>query len=45
MHAHGMSHRLQILLVVREASSHAYPTADPEAMEAEIARGYLERGA
>jgi len=33
------------LLVVREAASHAYPTADPEAMEAEIAAGYLEGGA
>ena len=30
------------LLVVREAAAHAYPTADPEAMEAEIVRGYLE---
>jgi len=32
----------QKLLVIREAAAHAYPTADPEAMEAEIARGYLE---
>lgn len=31
------------LLVVREAAAHAYPTADPEAMEAEIVRGYLQR--
>ena len=30
------------LLVVREAAAHAYPTADPETMEAEIVRGYLE---
>ncbi|MDP2959515.1 MAG: hypothetical protein Q8N53_24055 [Longimicrobiales bacterium] len=30
------------LLVVREAAAHAYPTADPEAMEAEIVRGYVE---
>jgi len=29
------------LLVVREAAGHTYPTADPEAMEAEIRRGYL----
>ncbi len=29
------------LLVVREAAAHAYPTADPECMEAEIQRGYL----
>lgn len=29
------------LLVVREAAGHAYPTADPESMEAEIQRGYL----
>ena len=28
-------------LVVREAAAHAYPTADPESMEAEIQRGYL----
>ncbi len=33
----------QKLLVVREAVSHGYPTADPEVMEEEIARGYLER--
>ena len=32
----------QKLLVIREAAAHGYPTADPEAMEAEIARGYLE---
>ena len=32
------------LLAVREAAAHAYPTADPEAMEAEIVRGYLEPG-
>ena len=31
----------QKLLVVREAAAHAYPTADPEVMEAEIQRGYL----
>ncbi|MGD8321530.1 MAG: antitoxin [Gemmatimonadota bacterium] len=32
------------LLVVREAAEFSYPTADPEAMEAEIARGYAEGG-
>lgn len=31
----------QKLLVVREAAARAYPTADPECMEAEIQRGYL----
>lgn len=30
------------LLVVREAASHAYPTAELEQMEAEIARGYVD---
>jgi Arc/MetJ-type ribon-helix-helix transcriptional regulator len=29
------------LTVVREASEHAYPTADPEAREREIVEGYL----
>jgi hypothetical protein len=29
------------LTVVREASEHAYPTADPEAVEREIVDGYL----
>lgn len=32
----------QKLLVIREAAAHAYPTGDPETMEAEITRGYLE---
>jgi hypothetical protein len=32
------------LWVVREASAHAYPTGDPEAIEAEIAAGYLADG-
>lgn len=32
----------QKLLVVREAAAHAYPTADPEQMEEEITRGYIE---
>lgn len=32
------------LLVVREAAAFSYPTADPEAMEAEIDRGYVEDG-
>lgn len=30
------------LLVVREAAALEYPTADPEVMEGEIVRGYLE---
>lgn len=30
------------LLVVREAASFAYPTADPEQMEEEIAQGYVD---
>jgi len=42
-----MSHRLPILLEPDEiaairAAAHAYPTGDPEAMDAEITRGYLE---
>ena len=30
------------LMLVREASAHTYPTADPEVMEDEIRRGYLD---
>ena len=30
------------LAVVQEAAAHAYPTADPEVMEEQITRGYLE---
>lgn len=30
------------LAIVREAAGHAYPTADPEVMEEEIARGYRD---
>lgn len=30
------------LLMVREAAAFDYPTADPEQMEAEIARGYAK---
>lgn len=37
--ASGVSEKL---MLVREAAAHAYPTADPEEMEAEIARGYAE---
>lgn len=33
------------LLVVREAAAHAYPTADPEEMEDQIVRGYVEERA
>lgn len=29
-------------MLVREAAAHAYPTADPAEMEAEIARGCAE---
>ena len=32
------------LKAVREASAHAYPTADPDQMAGEIERGYLEAG-
>lgn len=32
------------LLVVREAASHAYPTADIEEMESQIRAGYLGEG-
>ncbi len=30
------------LLVVREASGYAYPTANPDEMEEQIRRGYLD---
>lgn len=32
------------LAVVREAAGHAYPTGDPDVMEAQIRAGYLKDG-